>query len=95
MARNSKPKSLAEALNRLPDNVFEEIMKNSIRTFNTKEEMDLWLEENNVAEDQVVTERGQHARTFVKKVGRNAKCPCGSGLKYKKCCLLNNNVGIG
>ena len=21
------------------------------------------------------------------KVGRNDKCPCGSGLKYKKCCL--------
>ena len=23
-----------------------------------------------------------------KKVGRNEPCPCGSGLKYKKCCLL-------
>ena len=22
------------------------------------------------------------------KVGRNDPCPCGSGLKYKKCCLL-------
>jgi hypothetical protein len=22
-----------------------------------------------------------------KKIGRNDKCPCGSGLKYKKCCL--------
>ena len=22
-----------------------------------------------------------------KKVGRNEKCPCGSNLKYKKCCL--------
>ena len=22
------------------------------------------------------------------KVGRNESCPCGSGLKYKKCCLL-------
>jgi len=21
-----------------------------------------------------------------KKIGRNEKCPCGSGLKYKKCC---------
>lgn len=29
-------------------------------------------------EDQVKT----------KKVGRNAPCPCGSGKKYKKCCLL-------
>lgn len=24
---------------------------------------------------------------MVKKVGRNDPCPCGSGLKYKKCCL--------
>lgn len=22
-----------------------------------------------------------------KEVGRNAKCPCGSGLKFKKCCI--------
>ncbi|WP_426807395.1 SEC-C metal-binding domain-containing protein [Streptococcus anginosus] len=21
------------------------------------------------------------------KIGRNEKCPCGSGKKYKKCCL--------
>jgi len=25
------------------------------------------------------------------KIGRNAPCPCGSGKKYKKCCLLNPN----
>jgi tetratricopeptide (TPR) repeat protein len=25
----------------------------------------------------------------VSKIGRNAPCPCGSGKKYKKCCLLN------
>ncbi len=25
-----------------------------------------------------------------KKVGRNELCPCGSGKKYKKCCLLND-----
>jgi uncharacterized protein YecA (UPF0149 family) len=23
------------------------------------------------------------------KIGRNEKCPCGSGKKYKKCCLFN------
>lgn len=22
-------------------------------------------------------------------IGRNTRCPCGSGLKYKKCCLLS------
>jgi tetratricopeptide (TPR) repeat protein len=25
------------------------------------------------------------------KVGRNAPCPCGSGKKYKKCCLLRQD----
>jgi uncharacterized protein len=23
------------------------------------------------------------------KIGRNEPCPCGSGKKYKKCCLFN------
>ena len=23
------------------------------------------------------------------KVGRNSRCPCGSGKKYKKCCLVS------
>lgn len=26
----------------------------------------------------------------VEKIGRNEPCPCGSGKKYKKCCLKNN-----
>ena len=26
------------------------------------------------------------------KVGRNDPCPCGSGRKYKKCCLLKDEV---
>jgi len=26
------------------------------------------------------------------KPGRNAKCPCGSGKKYKKCCLINDET---
>ncbi|NMC63127.1 MAG: hypothetical protein GYA55_08155, partial [SAR324 cluster bacterium] len=26
-----------------------------------------------------------------KKAGRNDPCPCGSGRKYKKCCLYRNN----
>lgn len=24
------------------------------------------------------------------KIGRNDSCPCGSGQKYKKCCMLKN-----
>jgi methionyl aminopeptidase len=27
------------------------------------------------------------------KIGRNDPCPCGSGKKYKKCCLLKNSAG--
>lgn len=26
------------------------------------------------------------------KVGRNAPCPCGSGKKYKRCCLVKNTL---
>ncbi|HOB43391.1 MAG TPA: SEC-C metal-binding domain-containing protein [Bacillota bacterium] len=26
----------------------------------------------------------------MKKIGRNAPCPCGSGKKYKKCCAQPN-----
>ncbi|MEX1330004.1 MAG: SEC-C metal-binding domain-containing protein, partial [Desulfobacterales bacterium] len=28
------------------------------------------------------------------KVGRNDPCPCGSGLKHKKCCLGKSAPGI-
>jgi len=26
------------------------------------------------------------------KIGRNQICPCGSGIKYKKCCLLKKQT---
>ncbi|HAI6492494.1 TPA: SEC-C metal-binding domain-containing protein, partial [Escherichia coli] len=29
---------------------------------------------------------------FKVKLGRNDKCLCGSGKKYKKCCLIKNNL---
>ncbi|BBO81223.1 hypothetical protein DSCO28_17890 [Desulfosarcina ovata subsp. sediminis] len=35
----------------------------------------------------VVIASGETMRRPVEKVGRNAPCPCGSGKKYKKCCL--------
>ena len=28
------------------------------------------------------------------KIGRNTPCPCGSGKKYKKCCLGKNVVPV-
>jgi hypothetical protein len=35
----------------------------------------------------VIIASGQTMRRPVKKTGRNEPCPCGSGKKYKKCCL--------
>jgi hypothetical protein len=29
------------------------------------------------------------------RVGRNDPCPCGSGKKYKKCCLADTFVQVG
>lgn len=26
------------------------------------------------------------------KIGRNDKCPCGSGKKYKRCCLIKKQI---
>jgi hypothetical protein len=26
------------------------------------------------------------------KIGRNVPCPCGSGKKYKKCCLIKSRI---
>jgi len=34
--------------------------------------------------------KGMNKKTYTDKVGRNDPCPCGSGLKYKKCCLGKN-----
>ena len=28
------------------------------------------------------------------KIGRNDPCPCGSGKKYKQCCLAKNQTGV-
>ena len=34
----------------------------------------------------------RHPHNLYSFVGRNEKCPCDSGLKYKKCCLLEEGV---
>ena len=41
---------------------------------------------------QEVAEMRAKAAGDARKVGRNNPCPCGSGKKYKKCCL-NNSLG--
>lgn len=62
---------------------------------------DLWFEERkkeNIPSDKIVSLTEHGKETFntrfktvqissgKKKLGRNDRCPCGSGLKYKKCC---------
>ena len=32
-------------------------------------------------------EKGITIKRSTAKIGRNEECPCGSGKKYKKCCL--------
>lgn len=41
--------------------------------------------------DVEMTKR-RHPHTNFKYIGRNDKCPCGSGKKYKKCCLKKSGV---
>lgn len=41
------------------------------------------------AEDFAFNSANNQSAHYTKKVGRNEPCPCGSGKKYKKCCLLN------
>lgn len=64
-----------------------------------KDHYDYWLVRNlayclqspfhswDVAETRI-----RHPHTYFKDVGRNDLCPCGSGLKYKKCCLPESGV---
>lgn len=40
-------------------------------------------------EERERIERAKHEPVTVVKIGRNEPCPCGSGKKYKKCCLQN------
>lgn len=52
-------------------------------------EADGHLEEAAVeASAPVVVEKPRPYRRAGRKIGRNEKCPCGSGKKYKKCCLV-------
>jgi len=39
-------------------------------------------------ETQEETEDSISHKSIEKKIGRNEMCPCGSGKKYKKCCML-------
>ncbi len=36
----------------------------------------------------IICKKTDRQESYVNSVGRNERCPCGSGAKYKKCCLL-------
>ena len=36
---------------------------------------------------EVKAEHGEPVQVVRRKVGRNEPCPCGSGTKFKKCCI--------
>ncbi|MBI4620400.1 MAG: preprotein translocase subunit SecA [Desulfobacterales bacterium] len=44
-------------------------------------------------EEESQTEKQQPVKRGDNKTGRNEPCPCGSGKKYKKCCLQRGQVG--
>jgi len=39
------------------------------------------------AKDRVAFAQAAHSRATTARVGRNEPCPCGSGKKYKRCCI--------
>lgn len=39
------------------------------------------------AKERLATAQAAHARAATARVGRNEPCPCGSGKKYKRCCI--------
>lgn len=50
----------------------------------------------NVRLDNIEANLGKNRKKFGRKVGRNEICPCGSGLKFKKCiCSREDNMSAG
>ena len=66
----------------------EEMTPEQESAINTLAEAKSASVENIVGAEQMPTFRFRKTRPIVRdyKVGRNDPCPCGSGLKYKKCC---------
>jgi uncharacterized protein YecA (UPF0149 family) len=49
-----------------------------------------WYSYNKEKQDKKFGRIDQSEETYVReepKIGRNDPCPCGSGKKYKKCCM--------
>lgn len=65
-------------------------LKNSVEMIDVIAFNDHWWEYDKELEKRakILFEEKGHGREIRigKKIGRNEKCPCGSGFKYKKCC---------
>lgn len=67
------------------------IEKINIKKLCKKDILDTELDDIKQLSDTIAKNRFiQFNRNHKKKIGRNDLCPCGSGLKYKNCCLLKN-----
>ena len=55
-----------------------------IKIFQSREEENDYMKSKNIKKESVKVVNGEEGRKIVEKVGRNQKCICGSGLKYKK-----------
>ena len=78
-----------ESLKVSRDDAFQELKKDKFFTpiDDTIKELENWAM---FEEDKPVTQTTQKATKTIKatrKIGRNEPCPCGSGKKYKKCCI--------
>jgi len=85
-----KPKEAVNVLNQSTNNNVGTIMDG---INDSSEEMNKTLEEAMPSLDEKTLQRliqYQNRKPSVReynKIGRNDPCPCGSGLKYKNCCL--------
>jgi len=68
------------------------VEKGEIKTFNTRQEMEQYIKKENIDPNTMLNHSSDYGRklveeTFTKKIGRNNPCPCGSGIKFKRCCI--------
>ena len=63
----------------------------SQKNYQSKESMETAIQNNQMKQLEELAQTWKKAHTQKvrehKKIGRNDPCPCGSGKKYKNCCL--------
>ena len=63
----------------------------SQKNYQSKESMETAIQNNQMKQLEELAQAWKKAHTQKirehKKIGRNDQCPCGSGKKYKNCCL--------